>query len=326
MRKRIVGMIIFIAAIIIVLTDGCQKKATNKDGTSIYYSAIESGDYYEGWANQLEEAAKQRGFTFQVGYAENSIETQDAQIKKAVSEDCSVFLCGPVSSDIVTEIKVAADSAPIVFINNAPSEKQLEKDRYIYVASDEVMAGQYQAEYILEHLGQKEEINVVLLKGPKGASGTVGRTEGLKRTLKASGKTIHYVFEDYADWNEDKAKELVKMFLKTGRSVDCVVANNDDMALGGMSALEEAGYDIDSILFLGVDASTNGCQSILDGKMDFTVYQAMSDQIVAAVEAAGKLAAGESIKGMEGATEDGKYILIPFEKVDINNVANYTNS
>ena len=44
MRKRIVGMIIFIAAIIIVLTDGCQKKATNKDGTSIYYSAIESGD------------------------------------------------------------------------------------------------------------------------------------------------------------------------------------------------------------------------------------------------------------------------------------------
>ncbi|HBA98313.1 MAG TPA: hypothetical protein DCZ23_09405, partial [Lachnospiraceae bacterium] len=63
-------------------------------------------------------------------------------------------------------------------------------------ASDEYMAGQYQAEYILEKLSDKDEINVVLLKGPKEASGTIGRTEGLKQTLKASGKKINYVFED----------------------------------------------------------------------------------------------------------------------------------
>lgn len=320
------GAIILFPAIAIatLFMSGCQNKdIQNKENIKIYYSAIESGTYYEGWANQLEEQAKQHGFAFDVGYAENSIEVQDAQIKNAVAQGCDVFLCGPISSDIVTEIKAAAGSVPMVFINNAPSEKQLEKDRYIYVASDEFMAGQYQAEYLLENLGEKEEINVILLKGPKGASGTIGRTDGLKQTLKASGKKINYVFEDYADWNENKAKELIQMFLKTGRMADCVVANNDDMALGGIAAFEEMGMSIDSILFLGVDASTNGCQAILDGKMDFTVYQAMSDQIAVAVEAAGKLAAGESIQGLEGATEDGKYILIPFEKVDSRNVANY---
>ncbi len=257
------------------------------------------------------------------GYAEKSVETQDAQIKSAVSEGCNVFLCGLVSADIATEIKAAAEDVPIVFINQAPDEGQLEKDHYVYVASDEFMAGQYQAEYILEKLGDKDEINVAILKGPKGASGAVGRTNGLKQTLKASGKKVNYVFEDNADWSADTAKEMMGMLLKTGRTVDCVAANNDDMACGAVTAFEEAGVDLDSVLFLGVDASEVGRQSIADGKMDFTVYQPMSGQISVAVEAAQKLAEGKSIEDMDGASEDGKYILLPFEKVDAGNVEQY---
>ena len=57
--------------------------------------------------------------------------------------------------------------------------------------------------------------------------------------------------------------------------------------------------------------------------MDFTVYQATSDQITAAVEAANMLASGQSIKEIKGTTEDEKYILIPFEKVDAGNVEQY---
>ncbi len=321
MRKR-TGAVLLATAIIASLLNGCQSVNT-AGGVKVYYAAIESGSYYEGWASQLEERAKEQGLEFDVGYAENSVETQDAQIKDAVALGCDVFLCGPVSSDIVTELKAAAGDTPIVFINNAPDDGQLEKDRYIYVASDEYMAGQYQAEYILEKLGNKDEINVVILKGSKGASGTIGRTSGLKQTLKASGKKVNYVFEDYANYSEDTAKELMEIFLKTGREIDCVAANNDDMAIGAAAACEEAGLATDSILFLGVDASANGCQAIIDGRMDFSVYQAMSDQMAAAVEAAKKLAAGESIEDIEGVTEDGKYILIPFEKVDIGNVEQY---
>ncbi len=323
MRKGIMIMV-GMAVIMASLTSGCQQKNHGGKGNGkIYYSAIESGDYYEGWAKQLKEQAEKIGYEFEVGYAENSVETQDAQIKNAFLEGSDVFLCGPVSSDIVTEIKAAAGDAPIVFINNAPPDSQLEKDRYIYVASDEYMAGQYQAEYILEKLGDKEEINIAVLKGPKGASGTVGRTEGLKETLKASGKKINYVFEDFANWNEKTAKELMEMFFKTGQTLDCVAANNDDMAIGAVTAFEEAGISTENVLFLGVDASAGGCQAIADGRMDFTVYQDMTSQMKAAVEAAGKLAEGGSIEGIEGATEDGEYILIPFEKVDAGNVAEY---
>ncbi len=313
---------ILAAAVMVLIGSGCQAKATG-GSAQMYYSAIEDGDYYEGWAAQLQEQAAAQGASFDVGYAQNSVETQDAQIKSAVGSGCDVFLCGPVSPETVTEIKAAAGDTPVVFINNAPDDSALEKDRYIYVASDEYMAGQYQAEYILERYGQKEEINVVVLKGPKDASGAAGRTKGLKQTLKASGKKIRYVFEDYADWNQDKAQELTAMFLKTGQPVDCVVANNDDMALGGLAAFEQAGRSTESVLFLGVDASVGGCQAIAEGRMDFTVYQPTAAQITSAVEAAIRLASGRTISDMEGASEDGKYILIPFEKVDRQNVAQY---
>ena len=274
MKKRLVAVFLSMAMVVSIL-GGCQKKdAADGGDVKIYYAAIESGDYYEGWASQLQEQAKKQGAGFDVGYAEKSVETQDAQVKSAVSDGCNVFLCGLVSADIATEIKAAAEDVPIVFINQAPADEQLEKDRYIYVASDEYMAGQYQA-------------------------------------------------EDNADWSEETAKEMMGMFLKTGRTVDCVVANNDDMAGGAVTAFEEAGADLDSVLFLGVDASANGCQAIADGRMDFTVYQPMSDQISAAVLAAQRLAEGKPIGDIEGASKDGKYILVPFEKVDASNVKQY---
>ena len=320
--------IMFLVGVLSVLAlGGCQKgSGTNGDGVDIYYAAIESGDYYEGWAKQLEEEAKGAGASFQVGYAENSVETQNSQVKDALKEGCNVLLCGPVSSETVTDIKAAAGEMPIVFLNNAPDDKELESDKYIYVASDGFMAGQYQAEYILEKYQDREEINVAILKGPKGASGAEGRTNGLKKTLEKSGKKINYVFEDNAGWSTEQAQELMGIFLDTGNKVDCVAANNDDMALGAIAACEEAKADMDSIIFLGVDASVKGCQSITEGKLDFTVYQAMSSQISAAVEAAGRLAAGKSIKGIDGATEDRKYVLVPFEKVDAGNVAQYDQS
>lgn len=320
-KTGILFLTVFVAAL---LTGGCQSKGISEGGSAkIYYAAIESGDYYEGWANQLKEQAEAEGASFDVGYAENSVETQVEQVKDALDKGYNIFLCGLVSPDIAAEVKAAAKDAPIIFINNAPPESQLSKDQYVYIASDEYMAGQYQAEYILEKLSDKEEINVVLLKGPKDASGTIGRTEGLKQTLKASGKKINYVFEDNAGWNEDTAKELTELFLMTGRQADCVAANNDDMALGAVQAFEEAKKDTSSILFLGVDASAGGCEAIAAGRMDFTVYQPMSAQMMATAKAAVNLAAGNSIEDIEGATEDGKYILLPFEKVDSSNVGQY---
>lgn len=61
--------------------------------------------------------------------------------------------------------------------------------------------------------------------------------------------------------------------MKTGSPVDCVICNNDGMALGVVEACKEAGIDLGTLPVLGVDATSDGCEAIKNGDMAFTVYQ-----------------------------------------------------
>ena len=210
-------------------------------------------------------------------------------------------------------------------IDHVDNEKYLQAGKYVFVGSNEQVAGEFQAEYVLNKLADRQEINVVLLKGEKVHSATIGRTNGVKQTLEASGKKINYVFEDYGDWDQGLAKHMFEIFLKTGSPVDCVICENDSMALGVIEACKEANIDLNTLPVLGVDATADGCAAIKSGDMAFTVFQSGVGQGEAAVKAAIQFAKGESLDSLEGVSDDGKYIWVPFEKVDSTNVSQYSN-
>ena len=173
----------------------------------------------------------------------------------------------------------------------------------------------------MDQMSDKDEINVVLLKGPKNHSATKGRSEEFKNTLKASGKKINVVFEDNADWEQGIAEDYFDLFLQTGKQFDAVVCNNDTMALGVIDSCKKNG--ISGVPVLGIDATADGCAAIQAGDMAFTVYQSGSGQGEAAVKAAIALGSGGTTQGMEGLSDDGLYVWVPFEKVDSSNVADY---
>lgn len=326
MKKRqwLKALAVLGAFILLLATGGCgRQRVMGQKEIRIFLSLNEMDTFRQTLVDAAAAKAAEMGVSLHVEDAHGSIEEQVEQLKRAAAEEYDVILCSAVSTDTAVQLKMSAEQIPIVFFNSCPDDKYLEAGKYVYVGSDEQVAGQFQAEYVLGQMSGQQEINVVLIKGPRYHSATTGRTSGVKNTLEASGKKVNYIFEDSANWDTEQARELFALFLRTGNSADCVICNNDAMALGVLEAGRAAGMDFSKVQVLGVDATEDGCMAIENGEMAFTVYQSGKGQGEAAVEMAVRLAGGGDTKDMEGISEDGKYVWVEFEKVDGGNVSQY---
>lgn len=326
MKKIISIIMVFVLSISMI--SGCAGKGSSgtesAEGLKILLTLSSNDTFRQMLIDAAKKTAEEMGAAkFETRDSEGSLETQISHIREAVEGNYDVILCNPVDIDTTLQLQIEAGDIPMVFYNSCPSDERLEAGKYVFAGSNEEDAGTYQAEYILDKYKNQDTINVAIFEGQKLHPATLGRTNALKSALKKSGKTINYVFDDYADWDTNAAAEQFELFLKTGQPVDVVACNNDSMALGVIKVCEERNIDFSQITILGVDATADGCQAIEDGKMQFTVCQSATGQGEYAVRAAARLAKGQSLDGLEYLSEDEKYVWVPFEKVDISNVKDY---
>jgi len=323
MKKKV--SILLTIIMILAIFSGCRSNSTtgSNNKVKILLSMSDGSDTYRKLlVDNVASYAKSQNVELTVRDAAKSVEAQVSHMKEAASAGYNVIICAPVDPNTVLELERAAKGIPIVFMNSIPDDNVLEKNKYIYVASNENMAGKYQAEYVSNYFKNKSDIKVVLLEGEKGPTARA-RTEAVKQTFRDNGIKAEYVFEDTAEWSREKAKDMFNVFLATGKKFDCIIANNDSMALGVVDSFKEKKIDNSTIPVLGVDAIGDALKAIKDGSMKLSVYQSAKGQSISAVKAAVKLGSGETLSGLENLTSDGKYIWVPFEKVDKNNVDKY---
>ena len=108
--------------------------------------------------------------------------------------------------------------------------------------------------------------------------------------------------------------------------IDCIIANNDAMALGVIEALKQNNVDMSSIAIVSVDGTNAGLQAIRDGEMLATVHQDAVGQASGAVQAAINLAGSADL--MAGISyeqdEDNSFVIwVPFEPVTADNVDDF---
>lgn len=291
---------------------GIKVMFTNSNSSDAFRASLEAA---------AKSAAESQGMQMEVFDAAGSSEEQMNQIKNA--KDADVIICALCDSGTAQQMEALAGDKPIVFINSCPDEDYLEPNQYVYVGSDEGVAGGLQAEYVLDKYSGKDTLNVAIIKGESTHSATKGRTKANKSVLEASGKTINYVYEDYADWSTDTAAKMFDMFVKTGQPIDAVLCNNDSMAIGIVQAAEKNGFNFDDLPILGVDATEDGLASIEAGKLACTIFQPAVGQGEAAVRAAIQLVNGGDLAVLEGATDNSLYVWVPFETVTKSNVGDY---
>lgn len=325
-KKNVLISLLLIFCMVLCTACGSDGKtdaaSDNGNGIKIMLTLSDASDTFRAsLADAAKSAAEKAGMTIDVKDAAGSSETQMNQIKEA--EDADVIICALCDSGTAQQMEALAGDKPIVFINSCPEEDYLEADRYVFVGSDEAVAGNLQAQYVLNKYASKSELNIAIIKGESTHSATKGRTKAVKAALNASGKKINYVFEDYADWSTDVAENMFDLLLKTDQSVDAVICNNDSMAIGIVQSADKHKMDFSSLPILGVDATKDGLASIKEGKLACTIYQPAVGQGEAAIKAAIRLVQGKSITSLEGAEDNGLYMWVPFEQVTADNVSKY---
>ncbi len=296
--------------------------ASGGGGGKILFLITDVNDTFRATlANAIVAAGSSSGVTVDMVETGGDAEFEINQVMGAKAAGYSAIILRAIDGNTALQMNVASNDLPIIYVNNQPADAHLTSNKYIFVGSDENQAGQYQAEYILKKLGNPKTLDVIIFEGEIGHSATVARTNSVKKTLKANGCTANYVFVDTANWSDTEAREKFAIFMKTGQNVQAIFCNNDTMALGAIEGLKDFGLDYTQIPVAGVDATADGCASILAGEMAFTVLQDAKGQAAAAVQAAAVLGKGGDLSSIEGASEDKKYVWVPFAPVDKSNAA-----
>ena len=295
--------------------------SVNGSGVKVYFSTITLDDYKALLMNAVIDSGKSAGVTLTCGDPCPTVDAQVAQIAEAAAGGYDVIICNPVDAATALQLEVTAGDIPILFTNTKPDGAYLKSDKYLYVGSYDLDAGIMQAEYVWNKLGKPSNINVAVFQGQPGHPAAIERTNAVKKFFKDNGVNCNLVFNDTAFWDTQKACDEFKIFLKTNQPYDAVICNNDSMALGIIQAMKDEGIDYTKIPVVGVDATADGCQSILNNEMQFTAFQDAKGQGVKLMETAIALAKTGTAGGVEGVTEDKRFVWVPYAPVDKSNAA-----
>ena len=329
-RRWILGAVILG---ICAIGSGCgSSEETEKDSMRIGVSLYRGDDtFINNIRQELETCAKEyeqeTGIKvhLDVEEAKGNQYTQNNQVERFIALDCDVLCINPVDRTAASAVidKAMAGNVPVVFFNRQPVEEDMNRwDELYYVAvsakESAVLQGQivvdsYREDPSLLDSDGDRVISYVILEGESSHQDSLIRTEWSIQTLKDAGVPIERITGGIANWERSQASALMEQWLaQYPDTIELVICNNDDMALGAIDAMERAG--VSGIQVVGIDGTTPGLRAVESGKMMGTVSsdkEAYAQAIftIAADKAMGKDVA-EDIE-----LENGKYYNCPQEIV-----------
>jgi inositol transport system substrate-binding protein len=266
--------------------------------------------------NGMSEYAKtQPGVTLQIEDAKDDVSKQLSQVQNFIANKVDAIIVNPVDTSATDAITKAAAEAgvPLVYVNREPADVDKLGPKAAFVASNEKDSGTLETKEICKLLGGKGDILVI--EGELSNQAAVQRTKDVHEVIATpdcSGMKV--IAEQTASWDRTKAQNLMTNWLSKGMKYDAVISNNDEMAIGALQAMKAAGVDTRKSIVGGVDATQDGLASMKAGDLKVTVFQDAAGQGKGAVDAALKLAKGETVE---------KKVYIPFQLVTPANMADF---
>ncbi|MGQ9366237.1 galactofuranose ABC transporter, galactofuranose-binding protein YtfQ [Azospirillum sp. ST 5-10] len=252
----------------------CVVSAAQAADLTVGFSQIGSES---GWRSAetsvTKTEAEKRGITLKIADAQQKQENQIKAIRSFVAQGVdAIFLAPVVATGWDTVLQEAKEAEiPVVLL-----DRTVDADKGLYltaVTSDTVHEGRVAGEWLAKTVGDKP-CRVVELQGTVGSSPAINRKKGFDEVV-AKHPNITIARSQTGDFTRTKGKEVMESFLKAedgGRGICALYAHNDDMAVGAIQAIKEAGLKPGKdILVVSIDAVPDIFKAMADGEANATV-------------------------------------------------------
>lgn len=323
---KLVAVLVVLTVCAAMASGGCRSQETKEKnsirvGVSLYRGDDTFINNIRGeLENQAKEYEKETGIKVKLDIldAKGNQNTQNNQVERFLSLGCDVVCINPVDRMVASGMidKAMVAGIPVVFFNRQPVEEDMNRwDQLYYVGADAkesaVLEGQILVDLYRENPGALDVngdgvVSYVMLEGESSHQDSLIRTEWSIQTLKDGGVPIEKITGGIANWERSQASAIVEQWLKDyPDTIELIISNNDDMALGAIDAIERAGV-VQKINLVGIDATTPGLDAVQSGKMLGTVSSDKEKYAWAIMQIAASKALGREIPE-EIPLESGKY-------------------
>ncbi|PTO87054.1 ribose ABC transporter substrate-binding protein RbsB [Vibrio splendidus] len=259
--------------------------AQAQDTMAIVLSTL-NNPFFVTMKDGAEAKAEELGYKLIVLDSQNDPSKELSNIEDLTIRGVKAILINPTDSDAVSNaIRIANRSnIPVLTLDRGASRG----DVVSHIASDNVIGGEMAGHFIMEKVGEKAK--VIQLEGIAGTSAARERGEGFMNAV--NGSDLELLASQPADFDRTKGLNVMENLLAANPDVQAVFAQNDEMALGALRAVQASGKDV---MIVGFDGTEDGIAAVNRGLLGATVAQQPDLIGSLGVEMADKVLKGETV-------------------------------
>jgi len=286
--KRMVSVLLVLALFVGGIS--AQAKKQYKIGAAVYGLKAE---YMKLWATALERHPDVKTGLVKITVFDGQYDAsvQQSQFETMVTQgyDAILFVPIDINAGAAAVATAAAAHIPVVGSNTRVNSDLLTS----YIGSDDVLSGKMEAEAVAKGIGGKG--NVVIIEGPIGQSAQIERRKGNLEALK-NYPNIKILEMKTANWSRAEALSLMENWLNAyPGKIDGIIGQNDEMALGAIQAVKQAGLKVKDFPTAGIDGVTDAMYAVKNNEM-VSILQDATGQAQGALDIALRAVIGESYK------------------------------
>ncbi|MCT8343708.1 MULTISPECIES: ribose ABC transporter substrate-binding protein RbsB [Photorhabdus] len=263
--------------------------ALAKDTIALVISTL-NNPFFVTMKDSAQKEADKLGYNLIVLDSQDNPAKELANVQDLTVRGTKLMLINPTDSDAVGNAIIMANNAkiPVITLDRIANKGTVVS----HIASDNRLGGKIAGDFIAEKLGDGAKI--IQLEGIAGTSAARERGEGFNKV--AQEHKFNMLASQPADFDRTKGLNVMQNLLTAHPAVQAVFAQNDEMALGALRALQTAGKS--DVLVVGFDGTGDGIKAVQRGKLGATIAQ-RPDQIgIVGVQTANKVLRGEKVEAV----------------------------